>query len=787
MPLRHVRPLILALLPSALALGVSLAPAIAAERYTNRLIESADPYLLEHAHNPVDWYPWGPEAFAKAKAENKPIFLSIGYSTCYWCHVAETTIYSNPTIAAAMNQWFVNVKVDREERPDVDRLYIIATEMLTGNGAWPNNLFLTPDLKPFYAGSYFPPADGPTGPGFPTILTAIHDMWDNHRADRIDPAVATLYDALLKVQHEQASAAAVPLEPAAWMKQAAASMLRSVDPYHGGFGTASSGPKFPQAPGLALLLADDKDPAARAALIGTLDAMAYGGIHDQIGGGLHRYATEPTWSIPHFEKMLADNAQMLRLYAETFALTTDPLDRVMADDIATYLIREMMAPEGGFYIAQDAAVEGAEGADYLWTRDQIETVLGAKETDAFLGAYALTPMPTPQDEAATPSHGAVLRLRLPIAATLERAGVKDIASLLARYAPDRDALLAARQTRKQPLRDDKIVAGLNGMAIGAFARAGVILGEPRYIDVAAKGGTRLWGAYDPTSKRLHHQFFAGNAAVDAYLEDYAMLGGGYLTLADATHDAVWSDRAATLADAMIALFLRPDGRLAGSGEGLLLAMEDTEDTDVPSGASAALDLLARLGSRPDGTRFETAAAAVATHLSGALAKRPQAWPAAVTALVDHPLTDAALAAATAAREPSSPTAAVAATTPRVPSTSDHVHAAAKVDGDTIAVTLSVDPGFHINAHKPSFDYLVPTDLTFAGLKPASIAYPTAMRFKSSFAPDGLDVYEGEVAVVASFPKDALSGVVGISGTITTQACDAQTCLPPATLAVSVAN
>ena len=770
-----------------LGLQAAVRQAGAAEKpaYTNRLIDSSDPYLLEHAHNPVDWYPWGPAAFARAKAENKPIFLSIGYSTCYWCHVAETTIYSDPRMAALMNEWFVNVKVDREQRPDIDRLYIVATEMLTGNGAWPNNLFLTPDGKPFYAGSYFPPKDGPDGPGFPTVLAAIHDLWDNHRAEKVDPTATAVFDALKKAQAEQAGAAPVPVTPDAWMRQAVAGLLRKLDPYHGGFGSAASGPKFPQAPALELLLTDEADPTARAALVGTLHAMAFGGIHDQIGGGFHRYVTEPTWSIPHFEKMLYDNAQLLALYARGYALTQDPLDREIGRDIATYLMRDMTAPEGGFYTAQDAEVTGVEGANSLWTRAQIEALLGAKETEAFFGAYALTPMPAVKGDPAGATAGGVLRLKLPISATLERGHYKDVTAMLAAFAPDRARLLAARQTRTQPMRDDKIVTSLNGLAIGAFTRAGMILETPEYVSVATKAATHLWAAFDAQTGLLDHQIFEGRPAGDGELDDYAMLADGYLTLAQATHDNGWHDKAATLADAMLKRFMAPDGRLSASGDGLLITMEDTEDADVPSGVSSALDLLARLGDDPDGARFEVAAAKVATHLSGSIAKRPEAWPAAIVALIDHPLQPDALAALPPSRAVH--VATMEPDAPGVPTTSDHVHASAKVEGDTVAISVKVDQGFHINAHKPTFDYLVPTDVTFGGLKPASIAYPAPVRFTSRFAPDGLDVYEGDVALVATFPKGALSGVMAVDGTVTAQACNQQTCLPPATLPVSAAN
>ena len=765
----------------------------AAPSYTNSLVRASDPYLLEHAHNPVDWFAWGPEAFAKAKAEGKPIFLSIGYSTCFWCHVAEKTIYSDPAIAALMNKWFVNIKVDREQHPDVDRLYIIATEMLTQHGAWPNNLFLTPDLKPFYAGSYFPPTDQPDGtPGFPKLLATLHELWVDHRADKIDPAADELFEALKTVARQQADAGApTPIDPPGWMKRASDSFLARVDFANGGFG--GEGPKFPQAPALSLMLADaGRSPDVRGALVGALDAMAYGGIHDQIGGGLHRYSTEPTWSVPHFEKMLSDNAQLLRLYAQAFALTKALLFKGMAQDIAGYLEREMMAPGGGFYTAQDAAVNGREGADYLWTRPQIEAALGDKETERFLALYDLvrlpgTPPPDSAGELVPPPS--VLRVRVPIDATLKRTGFADVATMLAAFAGDRDKLLAARRTRPQPLRDDKIVTSLNGLAIEAFARAGLDLDRPDYIDVARKTGERIWaGAYDAEGDVLDHQIFARKASGDGLLEDYADLGKAYLTLADATREGRWRVRAETLAGSIIRRFLQPSGGLRSSeGEDdLPIALEDGEDGDVPSGTSATVALLTSLGAQPNGARFQIAAARIVSHLATRIAASPQSWPSAIVALIKHPIPPAALADARPAVLPKIADAATSSKLPplSVPATSDHVHAVAKVDGDAVVVTLTVDPGFHINAHSPSLDYLVPTDLSFAGPQPAMVAYPQATRFQSAFAKDGLAVYDGAVTIVASFPKDVLSGVMAIDARVTAQACDKQTCLPPSTIEVT---
>ena len=759
---------------------------------TNRLIHSADPYLLLHAHNPVDWYPWGPEAFAKAKAENKPIFLSVGYSTCYWCHVAEKTIYSDPAIAKLMNEWFVNVKVDREERPDVDRLYMDATSMLDGHAAWPNNLFLTPEGAPFYAGSYFPPKDDGDQPGFPKVLAVIHDLWTNHRAEKVTPAADEMMKALRSLAAKSDVDGTALVTPRPWLSTAAQMLLPGIDPNNGGLGSPKSGPKFPQAPALALLAADarlDEDPAAAAALQKTLDAMAFGGIDDQLAGGFFRYSTEPTWSVPHFEKMLTDNAQLLALYTTRAKTTGGALDGETALAVARFLTGDMQLPDGGFATALDAETGGVEGATYLWTRQGIEDVLGAADTERFLGVYELTPLPDQRGGEAPSASGpppGVLRIRLPMADTLKRTGASDPAALLASMAASRARLLKARNARPQPARDDKVVSGWNGLAIGALAKAGKALGEPAFTAAAAKAAALIWDhAYDQQPGDLKHQIFRGQAAVDGTPEDYAALGVGYLDLADATGDATWRHRAAQLADAMLKRFLQPDGRLQ-AGAGLLpVALGDSEDADLPSGSSSALALLGRLAAEPDGKRFAAAQAKMATRLAGMIGAHPATWPSAVVALAEHPPSPAALAAA-APPKPAvvASTASTASAEPHVPATADHVHASSASaqgpDGEIVTVTLDVDPGYHINAHVPSLDYLVPTALAFTGAKAGSVTYPAAQTFQTEFSKTALAVYEGAVKLTATLPKDA----TGWHATVTAQACDAHTCLPPSTLAVA---
>jgi uncharacterized protein YyaL (SSP411 family) len=532
--------------------------------YTNRLIDSHDPYLLLHAHNPVDWYPWGPEAFAKAKKENKPIFLSIGYSTCYWCHVAERTIYSNPDIAKLMNQWFVNVKVDREQRPDVDRIYMVARELMTGGGGWPNNLFLTPDLKPFYAGSYFPPRDDPrAGPGFPSVLASIDHVWTTDRPQPQNVA-DNVMAAMRRVQSATTGGAVAPIKPDAWLAKARETLLPQFDRMDGGLADRRSGTKFPNPPRLALLLLDYRIHQTSTALSGvlnTLDAMVFGGIHDQLGGGFHRYSTEPSWSIPHFEKMLYDNAQLLQLYAEAFRITGLPLYRQIALETAGYLGRDMMAPDGGFYTARDAQLNGVEGEGYLWTRGEIVSLLGEKEATRFLNVYSLTPVPRPdvpdvvhpRDVNGEPP--AVLRLRVPIDETLKAAGFKEVTQMLAGFASDRDKLLVAREQRTQPARDEKIVISLNGLAIAALAESSQVLHNPQLLNWAQKAAERIWAlAYDQPTGLLKHEIYRGQVQTSGFLQDYASLGAAFLSLADVTGEGIWRDRARLLANNILDRF-----------------------------------------------------------------------------------------------------------------------------------------------------------------------------------------------------------------------------------------
>ena len=443
-----------------------------------------------------------------------------------------------------MNQWFVNVKVDSEQRPDVDRIYMVARELMTGGGGWPNNLFLTPDLKPFYAGSYFPPRDDPrAGPGFPTVLASIDHVWKTDRAQALSVA-DNVMAAMRRVQSATTGGAVAPIKPDAWLAKARETLLPQFDSMDGGLADRRSGTKFPNQPRLALLLLDyriNQTSAALSGVLNTLDAMVFGGIRDQLGGGFHRYSTEPSWSIPHFEKMLYDNAQLLQLYAEAFRITGLPLYRQIALETAGYLGRDMMAPDGGFYTARDSQLNGVEGEGYLWTRGEMVSLLSEKEAARFLSAYSLTPVPRPdvpdvvhpRDVNGEPP--AVLRLRVPIDQTLETADFKDVTEMLASFAADRQKLLVAREQRAQPARDEKIVISLNGLAIATLAESSQILHDPELLSWAQKAAERLWAlAYDQRTGLLKHEIYRGQVQTSGFLQDYASLGAAFMSLADVT-------------------------------------------------------------------------------------------------------------------------------------------------------------------------------------------------------------------------------------------------------------
>ncbi len=771
---------------AVLALLATALPAAAAE---NRLARSDDPYLLMHAHDPVDWYPWGQEALEKARREDKPIFLSVGFSACFWCHAMQRESFSDPAIAALLNASFVAITVDREQRPELDALYGLAASVLAGQFGWPNNVFLTPDARPFAATGYLPPHDDPLGQsGFDTVLATERDLWAQHRDEAVSRAertVLAMRDAQTAQVAQAAASGQAALAPEAWMARARDLYLSRLD---AGGGLGGEGGKSPHAPVLALMLAAQRahpDAPTENWLRATLDAMAFGGIDDQLAGGFHRTSTDANWSIPHYEKMLGDNAQLLAAYADAATLLHEPLYREVAIATGLWMIRALATPEGGFLNSEDARSGDAEGASYLWSREEIAAVLGAPAATRFLDAYAIgSDQPAARGQ---PERG-VLRLRVPIADTLHRTGQPNAAALLDSLAPERDALLAVRRTRPQPRRNTQVVVAQNGLAIAALATSAEPLGRRDFLAQALLAARRLWdAAWDERSGLLHHELIDGRARGDGTLDDHALLAEGLLALSHVTGDPLWHARTAQLADAMLHRFAQPDGSLlASAAHDLILPPRDTADDAQPSGTAAAIAVLLRLDAPGDAT----AAFRAASWIGGAVAARPDAWPAAILAMVQGA---ALLRQADSRRQDAPRTTALASPGAipgaafAMPDTALHVHADATLreynGARELAVTLRVDPGYHVNANPASSSDLVATTLHVAGLDAAAIRYPAAATLHPGFTPATLDVYEGAAQITAALP--AASDAQPVSGSVDVQACTMTLCLPPATLAFTV--
>ena len=575
----------------------------------NRLADETSPYLLQHAENPVDWYPWSDEAFARAREEDKPVLLSVGYSTCHWCHVMAHESFESHETAGVMNEHFVNIKVDREERPDIDGVYMTAVQALTGQGGWPMTVFLTPDKKPFFAGTYFPPDDAHGRPGFPRLLQTIRATWDERREDIVNSAES------ISDQLAEASTRAVPQEAfdPTVTTSAVQAMLRSADEVWGGFGTA---PKFPAPANLDFLLGqaaragEAEHAAIRAMLERTLWGMASGGMYDQIGGGFARYSVDVQWLVPHFEKMLYDNAALARVYLHAFQLFGDPAHERVVRETLTYLEREMLHEEGGFYSAQDADSEGIEGKFFLWTTAQIEGLLG-DDADAFNQLFGVTPEGNFYDPHNPELVGRnVLSRRTDPAPGAVSAG---------RIEGWRRTLFEARAGRIPPETDDKVLTSWNGLALAAFAEAARVFDDAHLREIAERNARfvreRMW-----SNGVLLHTWKDGVARIEGMLEDYAYYGLGLVELYQLTGDREHLDWANELIDVIVARFHDDgDGAFFETAEGaeeLLFRQKPRFDQATPSAAASTARLalmLQRYGLRGDG---ETIAREVVAGVQG---------------------------------------------------------------------------------------------------------------------------------------------------------------------------
>lgn len=569
--------------------------------HTNRLINETSPYLLQHAHNPVDWFPWGEEAFEVARREQKPVLLSIGYSACHWCHVMEDESFEDETIAKLMNENFVNIKVDREERPDLDQIYMNAVQMMTHHGGWPMTVFLTPDAVPFYAGTYFPPEDRYNMPGFPRVLTSLAEAF-RERPEDVQQTAASVLSELQRstVTNESSEGLTIELLDAAYRGS-----IKSYDQTHGGFGGA---PKFPPAMTLEFLLRTyyrTGDAQALEVVRHTVQKMAAGGIHDQLGGGFHRYSTDARWLVPHFEKMLYDNALLSRLYLHYFQVTRDEPSRIVAERILDYVLREMTDKLGGFYSTQDADSEGVEGKFFVWSVEEVKSLLGEKDADLFATYYNITAEGNFEGEN-------ILNVTRDIAevARAKNIPVEQLSSIVER---GRKVLFEAREQRVKPARDEKILTAWNGLMMASFAEAAVILNRPDYAEVAKCNASFVLKNLRRDGLLLR-TYKDGQAKLNAYLEDYAFYIDGLVTLFETTGELQWFEEALALTGKMIEEFWdEQEGGFFYTGsshEQLIVRAKDFFDNATPSGNSVAAGALLRIGLLTENADYQRRAASI---------------------------------------------------------------------------------------------------------------------------------------------------------------------------------
>lgn len=737
-------------------------------RFTNRLILEDSPYLIQHAHNPVDWYPWGPEAFERARAEGKLVLLSIGYSTCYWCHVMERESFEDLGIAELLNRHFVAIKVDREVRPDLDQVYMTAVELLAGHGGWPMTSILTPEAETIIAGTYFSPGD------FRRLLAGVQALWEDRPEELRGQAkrVAAAVSRVLATDRQAAE-----LDPAL-AARAAATLVVHYDELQGGYGAA---PKFPRAPQLALLLHQalrHQDREAESAALLTLRAMARGGIHDQVGGGFHRYAIDYGWLVPHFEKMLYDQAQLARVYAAAWQLTGDPELARVARRTLDFVLRDLTSPEGGFYSATDAESEGEEGRFFLWTPAELRAVLPAEDAELAVRVFGVS-------ESGNFAGRNILHLPRSPEAIAQSEGLA-LPDLWRRIDGITRTLEQVRAARPKPHRDEKILTAWNGLMIAALAEVGGALGEPRYVQAAERAAGLLWSRLRVGPGTLNRLLLDGRSSLPALQEDYAFLGEGLVALYDATGEPQWLERARELADAMWTRFADPElGGLFMAEPSDIPQMarpKDLGDGAMPAGTSAALTLLASLSRRTDESVYGERAKALVAAVSSQVARAPESYPSLLVGL------DRLRQGETGPRQYAAQGAI------RI-----HAHAIARPapdqsvpSGGRLAVEIAMAPGWHINAHRPLQDYLIATSLTGVegrGWRLGQPSYPEPEVLRLAFQREPLALYQGRLRIETTYESENAAELTEGSRPIVVnlrlQACNDRLCLPPENLSLEV--
>ncbi len=588
-----------------------------AKKQANRLINETSPYLLQHAHNPVDWYPWGDEAFEKAKTADKPLLVSIGYSACHWCHVMEHESFEDAATAAVMNEHFVNIKVDMEERPDVDQIYMSFVQLTTGRGGWPMNVFLTPDKRPFFGGTYFPPTPRYGMASWQQILFSIVEAYRNKR-DELEHSANEIVGELRRLSVVDSASGGLSTD---LLDQAFSSFSRTFDTVNGGFGGA---PKFPPAMSLEFLLRYHHrtgDEKSLEMVTHTLDKMACGGIYDQLGGGFHRYAVDAVWLVPHFEKMLYDNGQLIRVYLHAYQVTGVEFYKRIAIETLEYVRREMLDKSGGFYSTQDADSEGEEGRFFVWTPEEIAEVLGEKDANEFCKHFDVTTNGNFEGKN-------ILNIKNPVA----------IAPGSDRFDDARSRLFAEREKRIIPHRDEKILTAWNGLMLAAFADAAAVLGSDDYLEVA-KGNAEFILTQLQKDRRLLRTWKDGTAKLNGYIEDCANVADGLIVLYQVSGEAKYLVEAKRLAELMITEFWDTDNGgfffTSNDHEELIVRNKDFYDNATPSGNSVAADVLLRLAKLLGDEKFERFAVTVLRLMASQLRRYPQGFGRVLSAMEFH--------------------------------------------------------------------------------------------------------------------------------------------------------
>jgi len=751
-----------------------------APKHTNALAKETSPYLLQHAHNPVNWYPWGSEAFERAKKEDKPVFLSVGYSSCHWCHVMERESFENEEVAKIINEHFIAIKVDREERPDVDEIYMTAVQLITRHGGWPMTIFMAPDGRPFFGGTYFPPDDRGGRMGFKTLLANVSRVWKDNRVDVLKDADG-LSEAVRESLEKSRPVSEQPLDRRL-LENCVVELQETFDSNLGGFGTR---PKFPPNNGLPLLLylKESGSPSVKkvdAMTLLTMNQMALGGIHDQLGGGFHRYSTDQRWLVPHFEKMLYDNALLSRSYAQASVLYKDVGYERIARGTYEWVLREMTSPEGGFYSTLDADSEGEEGKFYVWDKKEIDQLLGA-DSPTFCTIFNVHAAGNFKEEATGEDTGLnILHLSEPLAAHAMKMQL-DESGLRKKVDGWKAALLAVRIKRIWPALDDKILTSWNGLMISSFARGSIWLKEPRYKNAAIKAGDFLLKNLRTPNGRWLATHRKGQSKLPAYLDDHAFLAVAFLDLFEATGDERWKKEAISIVELMDVHFA--DKKRGGyfftaeDHEKLLARTKDPIDKAIPAGNGWAGQALVRLAALTGDANYTANATRLFKTFQDLMERAPRATESLLQGVGYYLDRQGPVAVA---EIKANPTATKGPVSVELLSGSSALRQGSKT---SIAVRFSIDKGWHIQAHGAASEAVAATRFSLAGTTPGTLSapvYPDAETLKAPELGGELKVYSGIVIAGAllDIPGTAPLGKSMLSVRIRFQACNDNLCEAP---------